>query len=125
MKRREAREHALRVLFQLDHSDMDVHEAMLHVTEEHDVFYENLVKGTLAHREEIDASLAEKLENWSLNRLPKIERTVLRMAVFEINHTEDTPGAVVVNEAIELTKAYGDEQSSRFVNGVLSKYINK
>lgn len=125
MKRREAREHALRVLFQLDHSDMDVHEAMLHVTEEHDVFYENLVKGTLENREEIDASLAEKLENWSLNRLPKIERTILRMAVFEINHTEDTPGAVVVNEAIELTKAYGDEQSSRFVNGVLSKYINK
>lgn len=125
MKRREAREHALRVLFQLDHSEMDVNEAMLHVTEEKDVFYDTLVKGTLAHREEIDESLEQKLENWSLNRLPKIERTILRMAVFELEHTEVTPKPVIVNEAIELTKAYGDEQSSRFVNGVLSKYINK
>ncbi|WP_342525471.1 transcription antitermination factor NusB [Chryseomicrobium sp. FSL W7-1435] len=125
MKRREAREHALRVLFQLDHSEMNIHEAMLHVTEEQDVFYDTLVNGTLAHREEIDNSLEEKLENWSLNRLPKIERTILRMAVFELEHTEDTPKPVIINEAIELTKAYGDEQSSRFVNGVLSKYINK
>lgn len=125
MKRREAREHALRVLFQLDHSDMDVHEAMLHITEEKDAFFEGLVQGTITHKEEIDKSLALNLENWSLTRLPKIERTILRMAVFELDFSEGTPPPVVLNEAIELTKAYGDEQSSRFVNGVLSKYINK
>lgn len=124
MKRRDAREHALRVLFQLDHSDMDVYEAMAHVTEEKDAFFEMLVQGTMDKREEIDASLNDKLENWSLARLPKIERTILRMAVFEILFGEDAPKPVVLNEAIELTKAYGDEQSSRFVNGVLSKYLN-
>ncbi|MFC4356173.1 transcription antitermination factor NusB [Chryseomicrobium palamuruense] len=124
MKRRDAREHALRVLFQLDHSEMDVHEAMAHVTEEKDAFFELLVQGTMEKREEIDGSLNEKLENWSLARLPKIERTILRMAVYEILFGEDAPKPVVLNEAIELTKAYGDEQSSRFVNGVLSKYLN-
>lgn len=124
MKRRDAREHALRVLFQLDHSEMDVHEAMAHVTEEKDVFFEQLVQGTMEKREEIDGSLNEKLENWSLARLPKIERTILRMAVYEILFGGDAPRPVVLNEAIELTKAYGDEQSSRFVNGVLSKYLN-
>lgn len=125
MKRREAREHALRVLFQLDHSDMNVQEAMDHVTEERNSFFESLVEGTIEHKEAIDETLADKLENWSLSRLPKIERTILRMAVYELEYTEDTPKAVILNEAIELTKAYGDEQSSRFVNGVLSKYINK
>ena len=58
--------------------------------------------GVVNHKEEIDASLTDKLENWSLSRLPKIERTVLRIAVFELLFTEETPAKVVINEALEI-----------------------
>ncbi|WP_313894347.1 transcription antitermination factor NusB [Psychrobacillus sp.] len=125
MKRREARELALQTLFQLDNSEISIEEAIGHVTEEQDAFLTQLVTGTIEHKEAIDASLVDKLENWSLSRLPKIERTVLRIAVYELTYTEETPAKVVINEALEICKIFGDEKSSRFVNGVLSKYTNQ
>ena len=125
MKRRQARELALQALFQVDNNEISVEEAIGHVTEEQDEFLTQLVKGTIEHKEEIDASLVAKLENWSLERLPKIERTVLRIAVYELLYTEDIPAKVVINEALEVCKVYGDEKSSRFVNGVLSKYTEE
>ena len=79
----------------------------------------------MQNKEEIDETLKEKLENWSLDRLPKIERTVLRLAVYELLFNEDVPEKVVMNEAIELCKTFGDEKSGRFVNGVLSKFAEK
>ena len=125
MKRRKARELALQALFQLDNNEMTIEEAISHVTEERDNFLTQLVAGTIEHKEQIDASLVEKLENWSLARLPKIERTVLRIAVYELLYLPETPAKVVINEALEITKIYGDEKSSRFVNGVLSKYTEQ
>ncbi|MFE6167410.1 transcription antitermination factor NusB [Viridibacillus arvi] len=123
MKRREAREKAIQVLFQLENTELTVTEAIEHIVgEESSSFFEQIVQGTVLHMEEIDKSLVEKLENWSLPRLAKIERTILRLAVYEILYTPETPKNVVLNEAIELSKTYGDEKSSRFVNGVLSKY---
>ncbi|ETT85361.1 transcription antitermination factor NusB [Viridibacillus sp. FSL R5-0477] len=123
MKRREAREKAIQVLFQLENTELTVTEAIEHIVgEESSPFFEQIVQGTVLHMEEIDKSLVEKLENWSLPRLAKIERTILRLAVYEILYTPETPKNVVLNEAIELSKTYGDEKSSRFVNGVLSKY---
>ncbi len=91
--------------------------------EKSDSFFESLVRGATEKKQEIDAALEQKLENWSLSRLPKIERTVLRLAVYELLYMEDTPNNVVLNEAIELCKTYGDEKSSKFVNGVLSKFV--
>ena len=125
MKRRQARELALQALFQLDNHDISIEEAIGHVTEEQDSFLTQLVIGAVEHKDEIDASLTDKLENWSLSRLPKIERTVLRIAVFELLYTEETPAKVVINEALEICKVFGDEKSSRFVNGVLSKYTEQ
>ncbi|MDN4607781.1 transcription antitermination factor NusB [Sporosarcina highlanderae] len=126
MKRREAREKAIQTLFQLDNTEMSIEEAITYITESPiDPFYESLVKGTTEHRDEIDAVLADQLENWSLDRLPKIERTVLRLAVYELLYHEDVPHRVVLNEAIELCKQFGDEKSGRFVNGVLSKFEEK
>ncbi|MDM5334441.1 transcription antitermination factor NusB [Ureibacillus composti] len=124
MKRHEARQKALQVLFQLDNIELTVEEAIGHVLgeEESDSFFEGLVNGTMEKKEEIDAVLAEKLENWSLSRLPKIERTVLRLALYELLYMEETPNRVVLNEAIELCKTFSDEKSSKFVNGVLSKF---
>lgn len=126
MKRHEAREKALQVLFQLDNTDLTVEEAMGHIKgQPTNVFYEKIVKGTAEHLEEIDAALEQHLENWSLARLPKIERTVLRLAVYEILYMQETPKRVILNEAIELCKTFGDEKSSKFVNGVLSKFTEQ
>lgn len=126
MKRREAREKALQTLFQLENTELTVEDAMSHVLEgDSDSFYEKLVLGTIENLAEIDESLISKLENWSLTRLPKIERTVLRLAVFELLFMNDAPARVVMNEAIELCKTFGDDKSSKFVNGVLSKYTDQ
>lgn len=130
MKRTEARQRALQALFQLDSTELTIEEAMEHalsVDDEGKVksnpFFEKLVRGTTENLEAIDASLEQKLENWTLSRLPKIERTILRLSLYELQFMNDAPSKVVLNEAIELCKLFGDEKSSKFVNGVLSKYI--
>ncbi len=126
MKRREAREKAVQTLFQLDNTELSVDEAINYIVEEPaNRFYEQLVRGTVQNKEAIDEVLTGKLENWSLDRLPKIERTVLRIAVYELLFNEEVPHRVVLNEAIELCKTFGDEKSGRFVNGVLSKFEEK
>ena len=124
MKRHEARQKALQVLFQLDSTELSVDEAIEHVLEEQqtDAYFEKLVRGTLEHKQTIDEKIEAKLENWTLARLPKLERTVLRLAVYELGFNEEK---VVLNEAIELCKTFGDEKSSKFVNGVLSKFTQK
>ncbi|WP_342511429.1 transcription antitermination factor NusB [Sporosarcina sp. FSL K6-1522] len=126
MKRREAREKAVQTLFQLDNTELTVDEAIAYITEGTvNAFYENLVRGTVENSQIIDETLVGKLEHWSLDRLPKIERTVLRLAVYELLFNEDVPHRVILNEAIELCKTFGDEKSGRFVNGVLSKFEEK
>ncbi|AWE07916.1 transcription antitermination factor NusB [Lysinibacillus sp. 2017] len=128
MKRTEARQKALQALFQLDSTELSVEEAIGHSLEEEqksNAFLEQLVRGTTENLEAIDAALEQKLENWTLSRLPKIERTVLRLAVYELMFEKETPNKVVMNEAIELCKIYGDEKSSKFVNGVLSKFTEQ
>lgn len=123
MKRREAREKAVQTLFQLDNNEMPVEEAISYIIDGPlDPFYEKLVRGTVENAQQLDDEITNKLENWSIDRLPKIERTVLRLAVYELLHNEDVPDKVVLNEAIELCKTFGDEKSGRFVNGVLSKF---
>lgn len=127
MKRHDAREKAVQVLFQLDNTDLTLQEAIGHVLneEESDAFFEKLVHGVTENLEAIDELLTQNLENWSLGRLPKIERTVLRIALYELQYMQDTPNRVVLNEAIELCKTFGDEKSSKFVNGVLSKFTQQ
>ena len=127
MKRHEARQKALQVLFQLDNTEMELQEAISHVLEDapSDAFFEQLVEGTISNKEQIDTTLTEKLEKWSLARLPKIERTILRLATYELLFMKETPQKVVLNEAVELCKLFGDEKSSKFVNGVLSKFTQQ
>jgi N utilization substance protein B len=84
------------------------------------LFVRDLVLGTLENVAESDAIIAPLLEGWTLDRLPTIDRIVLRMSVFELNHST-TPGPVVINEAVELAKKFSTEESGRFVNGVLAK----
>lgn len=82
-------------------------------------FVSDLVVGTLDHAAESDALLEPLLEGWTIERLPTIDRLLLRMSVFELAHRE-TPPAVVINEAVELAKKFSTDESPRFVNGVLA-----
>lgn len=78
-----------------------------------------LVSGTLEHGEIIDQLIRRHAENWRLERMPTIDRNILRLAIYEMLHEESVPKVVIVDEAIELAKKFGSENSGRFVNGLL------
>ncbi len=87
------------------------------------VFVRDLVNGTLENEAESDALIAPRLEGWTLDRLPTIDRIILRMSVFELRHRKETDPAVVLNEAVELAKKFSTEDSGRYVNGVLGRIL--
>jgi len=82
-------------------------------------YAKSLVTGTLEHLDEIDALIRQQAEHWRLERMPAVDRNILRLAIFEFLYETDVPKLVILDEAIELAKAFGSEQSGRFVNGVL------
>ncbi|GGJ47376.1 transcription antitermination factor NusB [Virgibacillus salexigens] len=126
MNRHTAREKALQILFQLDINDNQPIETMNHFLENEtkDAFLTILVEGVAKHKVEIDDLISEKLENWTIDRIASVEKTILRIAIFELNYLEDIPTNVSINEAIELGNTYGDDNSGKFINGVLSKFVN-
>ena len=84
-----------------------------------------LVEGTDRHREEIDALIRSQADNWRLERMPVVDRNILRLAIFEMLHEPEVPKLVVLDEAIELAKRYGSDQSSRFINGLLDGLLKQ
>ncbi len=82
-----------------------------------------LVEGVQAHRARIDAILTDFAEGWTVDRMPDVDRAVLRLGVFELLWREDVPDAVVIDEAVELVKALSTDESPRFVNGVLGRIV--
>jgi transcription antitermination protein NusB len=84
-------------------------------------FAESLVRGTLEHAEEIDRQVAGHATHWSLVRIAPVERNILRLAAYELLYRHDIPEKVAINEAIELAKLYGSEESGAFVNGILDQ----
>jgi transcription antitermination factor NusB len=82
-------------------------------------FAQDLVRGAMDHREEVDGLIRSQADNWRLERMPAVDRNILRLAIYEMLYEKDTPKLVVVDEAIELAKKFGSEQSGRFVNGLL------
>jgi len=131
VSRRAAREVAIRALFQVDVGRAKPHRALeynvqeLGLAQEYVPFARRLVEGALAHVEEIDAIIRECATNWSIERMAKTDRNILRMAIYEILYEDDVPGSVSVNEAVELAKLYGDAESSKFVNGILGTVLKK
>lgn len=118
MSRRKAREDALKILFQ---HEMNEREEETYANS----FVEQLVKGVFNQQEKIDSLIEQYLINWTLDRISIIDKTILRIALYEIIFIEDIPHAVSINEAIELAHTYGDENSQKFINGILSKIIKK
>lgn len=129
--RRAARELALNIVYQVDVAQIPIEEAIQtareHVTAEPDVFEyaELLAQGTYDNRHEIDASIQQLSIDWPLDRQPAVDRNVLRLAIFEIDHVKSTPYIVVVNEAVEIVKKYSTSDSGKFVNGVLAGYLRE
>lgn len=123
MNRHAAREKALQILFQLDMNDKHPEQAIEEQLEslEVDAYLKSLVEGVAEYKSKIDQTIAEHLENWTIDRIASVEKTILRMAVFECHYRKDIPVNVSINEAVELAHLYGDEKSGKFVNGVLSR----
>jgi len=127
-RRTRARERALQALYQIDVAAAGIDEALasfwrsFEPTErEVQVLAEQLVRGVAADRRQVDDVIEGVSTNWRLDRMAKVDRNVLRLAVHELVHRPDVPVKVAINEAIELGKKYGSESSGAFVNGVLDK----
>ena len=127
-RRRKAREVALQFLYQLDlREEADPAPHAVEFWSRHSLeddareFAEELVRGTMAARTEIDETIARCTEHWDLARMAVVDRNVLRLAVYELGWRAETPPKVVINEAIEIAKKFGTQESSRFINGILDR----
>ncbi|HEV2953235.1 MAG TPA: transcription antitermination factor NusB [Candidatus Dormibacteraeota bacterium] len=124
-KRHQARELALQVLFELESSlegpdaALTYHLAEMKAEASVAAFAGELVKGVISNREELDRRLEDAAPNWQLEQMAKVDRVILRMAIYEITISKRVPLKAAINESIELAKTYSGEESSRFVNGVL------
>ncbi len=141
MKRRLAREIAIQSLYQMEMNDVGADAAIETVLEEIEQdnesnqtvedkpalvhYVEKLVNGTYSIRAQIDQLLIVYLKGWKMDRLSRVDRQILRLAVYEMVYLDDVPPKVVINEAIELAKHFGVEESGKFVNGVLGKMIKE
>ncbi len=130
MGRRNARKNAFYLLFQLDFVEKAEYEIVkeiffqekeVPITEAEKEFLLNLVNGTMNHLEEIDEIITNSARDWTIERMSKVELTIFRLAVYELNFDQKTPVGVVINEAIELSKTFSTEEGPAFVNGVLGK----
>ena len=125
--RRRAREQALALLYFVDASGTSVGEAVdvfrssFDRSVEDDSFALNLVRGVLDNLTLLDERIEAVSDNWRLQRMPGVDRAILRMGAFELMVSADTPGPAVINEAVELAKKYADGRSGAFVNGVLDR----
>jgi N utilization substance protein B len=126
--RTKARECALQALYQLDLSGGDPREALRGVLahfedadEATERFADELVRGVQSEKPQIDALIQTSSTHWKLERMARVDRNILRLAVYEILRRADVPLRVTLNEAVELGKKFGSEESSAFVNGVLDR----
>jgi len=88
-------------------------------------YCQQIVQGVEANQELIDAEIEKTSEHWTLSRMPLVDRNILRIAVYEIIFEDDVPNSVAINEAVELGKVFGGEDSSKFINGVLGRIAEK
>jgi N utilization substance protein B len=134
--RRKAREAALQVLYQIDTAGVPASEVEQSISsffelyaepEDDDAreFAEKLVRGCAAQLEAIDAKIRDVSRHWRLERMARVDRNVMRLAVHELMALPDVPRRVTLNEAVELAKRFGDENSASFVNGVLDKIASE
>ena len=133
MSRKKSREKAMELLFSITLSKDSVEEAMEVFVDNYEDnikeldldYIKNLLNGVEANKEEIDKIIESNLQNWKLDRISKVNLTILRLGVYEIAFDENVPKKVALNEAIELGKLYSDQKSVSFINGVLDKVLKE
>ncbi len=131
MSRREIREQIFKLLFRAEfYEERDMPEQLQLFFEELDqkenkdtVYIQTKFKEILSHLAEIDAMVNQVAQGWKTTRMGKVDLTLIRLAVYEIKFEEDVPAGVAINEAVELAKSYGTDDSSSFVNGILAKLV--
>ncbi len=126
--RHQAREHALQILFQYDiHGKpgvwLDEFWKQVNATDEIKAFTQQIVQGVLEHKKELDTLIGNYATNWKVSRMPIVDRNILRAGLYELFWMGEVPAKVTMNEAIELAKSFGDEEASKFVNGILDKVL--
>lgn len=132
MSRRVARETALQVLFQLDVTGEtgSLDQVIEHwakefaVSEKSMKFTRELVEGTLNQKQAIDDMISSTAHEWALDRMNGVDRNLMRLAIYEMLYCPDTPQRVSLNEAIEIAKKFGSEESAKFINGILDKLMD-
>jgi len=123
--RRKARALALQILYEVDSVGHELEGAVSHLlaqsglSEDNAVFTHDLVSGVIQNKEKIDHSIQSFAPAWPIGQIPVVDRNILRLAIFEILHDNKVPVKVAINEAVELAKIFGSDNSSKFVNGVL------
>jgi N utilization substance protein B len=125
--RRRSREMAIQVLYQVDMVQSDLAEALRLFCEHFKApesirdFAFELALGTYGHREEVDTLIKRFSEHWRLERMPIVDRNILRLATYELLYRPDIPAKVSINEAVDIGKKYGSEDSGSFINGILDR----
>ena len=123
--RRRSRELAMQVLFQMDINGDESTEALdlfcrhFEVPKKAKAFFLELVAGVRDRRDEIDRLIQQSSDNWKISRMSGMDRNIIRVAVYELLHCRDIPAKVSINEAIDIGKKFGTEQSPGFINGIL------
>ena len=131
MGRRESRENAFKILYQADIQKCDAKELLDKFLEENEIpdndkkYIEEIAKGVDENVVVIDETLSKSLKSWTLNRISKIDKAALRLALYEIMFKEDVPDSIAIYEAVELVKKYNTESAGGFVNGTLRAIVRK
>ena len=130
MSRKKARDNAFKCIYELEFGkDENLDKILEYCYEENEdkpseiEYIDMVVRGVKENLEEIDKIILSKLKNWSLDRIAKIDLAILRLAIYEIKYLDDIPEKVSANEAVELAKIYGNNDSKNFVNGVIAAVI--
>jgi N utilization substance protein B len=119
--RRAARERALELAYECEQRGLSAAQLLTELQVDPDEYARRLVEGVDNHRDEIDALIRKYSEHWALERMPVIDRALLRMGTYELGWMPETPTAVAITEAVELAKEYSTKDSGRFVNGLLAR----
>ncbi|AGL02016.1 transcription antitermination factor NusB [Desulfoscipio gibsoniae] len=129
MGRRQSRESAMQVLYQVDVGKMAVDEAMQNIQDNFMLtgpdleFASHLVHGTLDKLDELDKTIAGYSREWQVERMAAVDRNILRLALYEMLYARDIPPNVSINEAVEMAKRFGGAESGKFINGILGAVV--
>lgn len=128
MSRIETREAVVFFVYQFDFRSETVDEQISIFVDSHEdikddlEYFRSTVTGIITNRDKLDESISAYLKNWTLDRIPKLDKAILETAIYEISYNDEIPTGVAINEAVKLAKKYGTDDSYSYINGVLSSY---